>query len=148
MSQELFHLPREALPTNRADVRLVHASVVRTDVIGHAVLPLEALMADGALERLLVRMREFVAVEVVHVAEGLAAHLAAVVLLHRLGGLLGHGGLLRQDRHHARGGGRGGRRRGEDARHRGDVRGVGVVVAWHSGDERHHGGRCRCLLGP
>lgn len=116
-------------------------------MIGHAVLPLEALVADGALKRLLVRMRKFVAVEVVDIAESLTAHLTAVVLLYRLGGLLGHRGLLRQDRHHTRGSGRGGRCRGEDARNRRDVRRVGVVVAWHSGDERHHGGRCRCLLG-
>lgn len=89
------------------------------------------------------------AVEVVDVTEGLATHLAAMILLHRFGGFFGHGWLLlRQDRHDACGRGCGGGGRGEDARHRGDVRGVAVVVAWHSGDERHHGGRCGGLLGP
>lgn len=58
-------------------------------MVGHAVLPLEALLADGAFEGLLVRMRQFVAIQVVHVPKGLAAHVTAVVLLHWFGGLFG-----------------------------------------------------------
>lgn len=51
---EMLNLPREAFPTNGADIRLVHAAVVRAHVVGHAVLPLEALVTDGAFEGLLV----------------------------------------------------------------------------------------------
>ncbi len=146
---ELLNIPREAFPTNGADIWLVHTAVVRAHMIGHAVLPLETLVTYVALEGLLVRVWELVAVEVVDVTEGLAAHLTAVVLLHRFGGFLGYGWLLlRQDRHHAcsrRCGGGGG---GEDASHRGDVGRVAVVVPWHSGNERHHGGCCGRLLGP
>ncbi len=146
---ELLNIPREAFPTNRADIRLVHAAVVRAHMVGHAVLPLETLVTNGALVGLLVRVWELVAVEVVDVTEGLAAHLAAVVLLHRFGGFLGYGWLLlRQDRHHARSRRCGSGGGGEDASHRGDVGRVAVVVPWHSGNERHHGGRCGCLLGP
>ena len=95
---------------------------------GHAVLPLEPLLADGALERLLVRVRQLVAVQVVDVTESFPTHVAAVVLLDGLRGLLDdtvlvlvlHGG------HGARpcGGGGG----GQDASHRGDVR-VATVLS-------------------
>lgn len=44
----------EAFPTDGADVRLVYATVVRTNVVRHAVFSLEALLTDGALKRLLV----------------------------------------------------------------------------------------------
>lgn len=140
--------PREALSANGADIWLVHTTIMRADVVCHAVLSLKTLVADGALKGLLVRVRKLVAVEMVDVTEGLTAHIAAMVLLHRLGGLLGHWRLLRQGRHHARSSGCRGGCRGKDACHRGYVRGVGVVITWHSGDERHHGGRCGCLLGP
>ena len=53
-------------------------------MVAHAVLPLEALLADGAGERLLVRVGQAVAVEVVDVTEGLPARLAGVVLPHRV----------------------------------------------------------------
>ena len=49
-------------------------------MVAHAVLALEALLAHRALVGLLVRVRQLVSVQVVHVAEGLAAHLAGVVL--------------------------------------------------------------------
>lgn len=171
--------PGEAFPAHRADVGLVHAAVVGAGVVRHAVLPLEALVADGTLEGLLVRVGQLVAIEVVDVTEGLAAHLAAMVLLHGLGGLLvGHVAL----RHVAHGGRRhdagargdrgGGGRGGEEARHGGDVGGVGLgvgvwvwVVVWvwvgvgvgrgtlpdhaaHGRHHGHHGGRrLRRLLG-
>lgn len=48
--------PGEAFATDGADVGLVHTTVVRAHMVGHAVLPLEALVADGTLERLLVRV--------------------------------------------------------------------------------------------
>lgn len=120
-------------------------------MVGHAVLPFEALLADGALEGFLIRVGELVAVQVVDVAEGLATHLAAMVLLDGLRRLLGdvllwhvaHG----RRRHDAGRDGRGGR--GEDARHRGDVRRVAVVLPLHGRDHGHHGGRrLRRLLGP
>lgn len=64
-------------------------------MVAHAVLPLEALLADGTREGLLVRVGQAVAVEVVDVAEGLPARLAGVVLPHRVG--VGVGGPLRSE---------------------------------------------------
>ena len=78
-------LPGEGLGAVGADVGLLHAPLVRADVVGHAVLPLEALLADGAGVRLLVRVGEPVAVQVVHVSEGLPARLTRVVLPHLAG---------------------------------------------------------------
>lgn len=49
-------------------------------MVTHAVLALEALLAHRALVGLLVRMRQLMSVQVVDVAEGLAAHLAGVIL--------------------------------------------------------------------
>lgn len=69
----------------RADVGFFHAALVRADVVAHAVLPLEALLADGTGERLLVRVGQAVSVEVVDVAKGLPARLAGVVLPHGVG---------------------------------------------------------------
>lgn len=77
-----------------ADVGFLHAALVRAHVVAHAVLPLEALLADGAGERLLVRVGQAVAVEVVNVSEGLATRLAGVVFPHRDG--VGIGGPLRE----------------------------------------------------
>lgn len=51
-------------------------------MVAHAVLSLEALLANGTEERLLVRVGQAVAIEMVHVPEGLPARLAGVVLLH------------------------------------------------------------------
>lgn len=82
------HIPREALPTDRADVRLMNSTVVGADVVCHAILSLKPLMADGTLEGLLVRVRQLVAVEMVHVSKGLPTHVAPVVLLHWFGGFL------------------------------------------------------------
>ena len=82
------NIPGEALPTDGADVRLVNSTIVGADVVCHAILPLEPLLADGTLERLLIRVRQLVAVEVVHISEGLTTHVTAVILLHRFGGLL------------------------------------------------------------
>ncbi len=66
----------------RTDVGLLHAALVRAHVMAHAVLALEALLADVAGEGLLVRVREPVPVQMVHVSEGFAAGLAGVVLAH------------------------------------------------------------------
>lgn len=83
----------------RADVGFLHAALVRADVVAHAILPLEALLADGAGVRLLVRVRQPVPVQVVHVPEGLAAGLAGVVLPHLVGGRAGGGrGVLSRGR--------------------------------------------------
>lgn len=86
--------PGEAFPTNTAGVGFGDASFVRPHVVSHPVLPLEALVTNGTLEGLFIRVGELVPVEVVHVAEGLPTHLAGVVLLDRLTGFLdrlGHG---------------------------------------------------------
>lgn len=91
-------IPGKALPTDGADVGLVHAAIVRAYVIRHAVFPFESLLADRTLERLLVRMRQLVPVQVVDITEGFATHLAPVVLLHRLGWLFGHAWLARSNR--------------------------------------------------
>lgn len=48
--------PGESFATVGADVGLFHATLVRAHVVAHAVLPLEALLADGTGERLLVRV--------------------------------------------------------------------------------------------
>lgn len=74
--------PWESFSAVRTHVGFLHASLVRPDVMAHAVLPLEALLADGAGERLLVRVGEPVSVQVVHVPEGFAAGLARVVFTH------------------------------------------------------------------
>lgn len=124
---------------------------MRANMVGHPVLPFEALLADGALERLLIRMGQLVAVQVVHVTKGLSAHLAAMVFLHRFGGLLGdvllwhvaHGRRC----HDTRGYGGGCCR--EDACDSGDVGRVAVVLSWHGGYHGYHGGgRLGGLLWP
>ena len=75
-------LPGESLATVRADVGFFHTALVRAHMVAHAVLPLEALLADGTGERFLVRVGQAVAVEVVDVSEGLPTCLAGVVLPH------------------------------------------------------------------
>lgn len=75
----------------RTDVRFLHAALMRADVITHPVFPLEALLADGAGVRLLVRVGQSVAVEVIDVPEGLAAGLAGVILPHLVGAGIGKG---------------------------------------------------------
>lgn len=79
---------RKAFPTDRADVRLVNSSVMGADVVRHAILPFEPLLADGTLKWLLIRVGQFVAVEVIHISEGLTAHVTAMILFHRLGWFL------------------------------------------------------------
>ncbi len=66
------------------NVRFFHTALMGAHVVAHAVLPLEALLADGTGERLLVRVGQAVAVEVVNVTESLPACLAGVVLPHRV----------------------------------------------------------------
>lgn len=46
--------PGESLATVGADVGFFHTALVGAHVVAHAVLPLEALLADGTGERLLV----------------------------------------------------------------------------------------------
>lgn len=46
--------PGESLSTVGANVGFLHAALVGAHVVAHAVLPLEALLADGTGERLLV----------------------------------------------------------------------------------------------
>ena len=88
--------PGKGLGTLGADVRLFHAALVGAHVVTHAVFPLEALLADGTGERLLVRVGQAVAVEVVNIPEGFAARLTGVVLPHGVG--VGVGGPLRQNK--------------------------------------------------
>lgn len=76
--------PGESLATVGADVGLLHTTLVGAHVVAHAVLPLEALLADGTRKRLLVRVGQAVAVQMVNIAESLAAGLAGVVLPHRV----------------------------------------------------------------
>lgn len=73
-------IPWETLPTVAADVRLVHSTIVWTDVIAHAVLPLEPLLADRTLIGLLIWVGQLMPIEVIDVPEGFPAHLACVVL--------------------------------------------------------------------
>lgn len=88
-------VPGEALSTDRADVGLVHAAIMGAYVVRHAVFSLEPLLTDRTLERLLIRVRQLVPVQVVDITEGLATHFAPVVLLHRLGRFFGHTRLAR-----------------------------------------------------
>lgn len=76
--------PGERLATVGADVGFFHTTLVGAHVVAHAVLSLEALLADGTGERLLVRVGQSMAVEMVNVAESLPARLAGVVLPHRV----------------------------------------------------------------
>lgn len=77
--------PGESLATVGADVGFLHTALVGAHMVAHAVLPLEALLADGTRERLLVRVGQAVAVQMVNITESLAAGLAGVVLPHRVG---------------------------------------------------------------
>lgn len=76
--------PGESLAAVGAHVGFFHTTLVGAHMVAHAVLPLEALLADGTGERLLVRVGQAVAVEMVNVAERFAACLAGVVLPHRV----------------------------------------------------------------
>lgn len=67
-----------------ADVGFLHTTLVGAHVVAHAVLPLEALLADGTGERLLVRVGQAVTVEMVDIAEGLPTCLTGMVLPHRV----------------------------------------------------------------
>lgn len=51
-------------------------------MVAHAVLPLEALLADGTGVRLLVRVRQSMPVQVVDVSEGLSTGFTRVVFAH------------------------------------------------------------------
>lgn len=82
------HIPGEALATDRANVRLVNSTIMGADMVCHAILPLEPLLADGTLKRLLIRVRQLVAVEVVHISEGLTTHVTTMILFHWFGWLL------------------------------------------------------------
>lgn len=88
--------PGESLATVGADVGFFHATLVGAHMVAHAVLPLEALLADGTGERLLIRVGQAVAVEMVNVAESLPACLTGVVLPHWI--WVGISGPLRQNR--------------------------------------------------
>lgn len=46
--------PGKAFPTHRTYIGLVDSTVMRANMVGHSVLPFKALLADGALKRLLV----------------------------------------------------------------------------------------------
>lgn len=146
-------LPGKAFPTDRTYIGLVDSPVMRANVVGHPVLPFKALLADGALERFLVWVGQLVAIQVVDVTKGLATHLAPVVFLDGFGGflddvLLRHVAHCRRRHDTCAWGNRGGRR-GEDARYRGDVGRVAVVLSWHGRDHGYHGGGCLgCLLWP
>ena len=61
---------------------------MRANVVGHPVFPLKALLADGALKRLLVGMGQLVAIQVVDITKCFATHLTPVVLLDGFGGFL------------------------------------------------------------
>lgn len=117
---------------------------MRANVVGHSVLPFKALLADGALERLLIRMGQLVAIQVVDVTKGLATHLTTMVFLDRFGGLL-RDVLLWHIAHcrrcHDTWGNRGGCCR-EDACYSGDVGRVAVVLSLHGGNHGYHGGGC------
>lgn len=88
LKRKICSLPGKAFPTHRTNIGLVNSAIVGADMVGHPVLPFKALLADGTLEGLLIRVGQLVAVQVVHVAEGLAAHVAAVVFLDRFGRFL------------------------------------------------------------
>lgn len=60
-------------------------------MVAHAVFPLEALLADGAVVGLFVRVGKPVAVQVVHVSEGLPTGLTCMVLPHLVGARVGVG---------------------------------------------------------
>lgn len=121
---------RESLSTVAADVGLVHRAVVGTHVIRHPVLALEALLTHVAGVGLLVRVRQLVAVQVVDISEGFAAHLAGVVLAHLLGRWGGPG-----------------HRKGEGGRRGGHLQGF-CTTSERAGNteqtERHHCGHFYC----
>lgn len=87
--------PREAFSTNTTGVGFRDATFMRPHVVGHAILPLEALIANWTFKGFFVRVGQLVPVEVVDIPEGLSAHLTSVVLLNGLAGLLDR----RSDRH-------------------------------------------------
>lgn len=81
-------VPRKAFSTHTTGVGFGDATLMRPHVIGHAVLSFETLIANWTLKRLLIRVGQLMPVEMVDVAEGLAAHLTGVVLFDRLAGFL------------------------------------------------------------
>lgn len=120
-------------------------------MVGHAVLPFKALLADGTLKRLLIWMGQLVTIQVVYVAKGFAAHLTSMVLLDRFGRFLRD--ILLRHIAHCRwchdtcAWGNRGCCCGEDASYCGDVGRVAVVFSWHGADHGDHGGGCLgCLL--
>ncbi len=97
-------------------------------------------------------MGQLVAIQVIDITKGLATHLTPMVFLDGFGGFLGDI-LLRhvahRRRHDACARGNRGGGCGEDARYRGDVGRVTVVLSWHGGDHGYHsGGRLGSLLWP
>lgn len=120
-------------------------------MVGHAVLPFKALLADGTLKRLLIWMGQLVTIQVVYVAKGFAAHLTSMVLLDRFGRFLRD--ILLRHIAHCRwchdtcAWGNRGCCCGKDASYCGDVGRVAVVFSWHGADHGDHGGGCLgCLL--
>lgn len=96
VSTYFLESPGEGFATVGADVGLFHTALMGTHMVAHAVLPLEALLADGTGERLLIRVGQAVAVEMVNIAESLPARLTGVVLSYRI--WVGICGALRQNR--------------------------------------------------
>lgn len=66
----------------------MNSTIMGADMVCHAILPLESLLADGTLKWLLIRVRQLVAVEMIHIPEGLTTHVAAMIFFHWFGGLL------------------------------------------------------------
>lgn len=138
-------LPGKSFPTNWTHVRLVNTTVMRTNMVGHSVLPFKPLLADGALKRLLIWVGQLVAIEVVHITKCFATHLTPMVFLDGFGGFLDNI-LLWHITHSwwyhnhacARGHWCGCCR--QDANYCGVVGRVAVVFVWYSRNHRYHGG--------
>lgn len=72
----------------RAHIGFLHSTLVGFDVMAHAILPLETLLADRAGEWLLVRVGQPMSVQVVHIPEGFTTGLACMVFPHGVGVLV------------------------------------------------------------
>lgn len=75
-------LPGESLAAVWADIRFFYPTLMRAHMVAHAVLSLEALLANWTRKRFLIRVGQAMAVEMIDVTESLSTSLTGMVLSH------------------------------------------------------------------
>lgn len=74
--------PGESLAAVWADIRFFYPTLMRAHMVAHAVLSLEALLANWTRKRFLIRVGQAMAVEMIDVTESLSTSLTGMVLSH------------------------------------------------------------------